>query len=235
MLFLREVLVSDLFMYRKSSVERGQVWEDIADKLNALEFPKFRVSQRYLRDKLNKLLKWFKKKDREEISASGIDPEMDEKSELLEEILEKMESTVPINLSKKKKDDEDKHTAEEVRKLAMETLGNTQKRKGENAAEKVAIKKRRSGNEAVEFLKERIQQEYELRRAEIEARKHTDEASNKHLEQQQQFQATLVQLLAQQQQDNARQQEQQQEQNMLMMQQQQQILTYLQQVSRKTE
>lgn len=72
MLFLREVLVSDLFMYRKSSVERGQVWEDIADKLNALEFPKFRVSQRYLRDKLNKLLKWFKKKDREEISASGM-------------------------------------------------------------------------------------------------------------------------------------------------------------------
>jgi hypothetical protein len=59
-------------MYRKSSVERGQVWEDIADKLNALEFPKFRVSQRYLRDKLNKLLKWFKKKDREEISASGM-------------------------------------------------------------------------------------------------------------------------------------------------------------------
>jgi hypothetical protein len=87
----------------------------------------------------------------------------------------------------------------------------------------------------VEFLKETTQQEYELRRAEIEARKHTDEASNKHLEQQQQFQATLVQLLAQQQQDNARQQEQQQDQNMLMMQQQQQILTYLQQVSRKTE
>ena len=206
---------------------------DIADKLNALEFPKFCVSQRYLRDKLNKLFKWFKKKDRKEISASGIDPELDEKSELLEEILEKMESIVPINLSKKKKDDDDKHTAEEVRKLAMETLGNTQKRKGENAADKVAIKKRISRNEAVEFLKERTQQEYELRRAEIEARKHTDEASNKHLEQQQQFQATLVQLLVQQQQDNARQQEQQQK--MLMMQQQQQILTYLQQVSRKTQ
>lgn len=102
MLFLREVLVSDLFLYRKSSVERGQVWDDIADKLNALEFPKFQVSQRYLRDKLNKLLKWFKKKNQDELNASGIDPELDEKSELLEEILEKMESTVPINLSKKK-------------------------------------------------------------------------------------------------------------------------------------
>ena len=103
MLFLREVLVSDLFNYRKGSVERGQVWDNIADRLNALEFPKFQVNQCYLRDKLNKLLKWFKKKDQEELSLSGIDPELDEKSELLEEIVEKMESTVPINLSKKGK------------------------------------------------------------------------------------------------------------------------------------
>ena len=102
MLFLREILLSDLFHYRKGSDERGQVWDNIANRLNALEVPKFHVNQRYLRDKLNKLLKWFKKKDREELSSSGIDPELDEKSELLEEIVEKMESTVPINLSKKK-------------------------------------------------------------------------------------------------------------------------------------
>ena len=224
MLFLREVLVSDLFNYRKGSVERGQVWDNIADRLNALEFPKFQVNQRYLRDKLNKLLKWFQKKDQEELSSSGIDPELDEKSE----------STVPINLSKKRKDDQDKHAAKEVRNLAMETLGNTQKRKIENTGEKVA-KKKRSGNEAVEFLKERTQQEYELRKAEMEAKKHAEEASNRHVEQQQQFQATLVQLLMQQQQDHARQQEQQQQQNMLLVQQQQQILTCLQQISRKTQ
>ena len=235
MLFLREVLVSDLFNYRKGSVERGQVWDNIADRLNALESPKFHVNQRYLRDKLNKLLKWFKKKDREELSSSGIDPELDEKTELLEEIVEKMESTVPINISKKRKDDQDKHAGKEVRNLAMETLGNTQKRKSEKTGEKVAKKKRRSGNEAVEFLKERTQQEYELRKAEIEAKKHAEEASNRHVEQQQQFQATLVQLLMQQQQDHARQQEQQQQQNMLLVQQQQQILTCLQQISRKTQ
>ena len=187
------------------------------------------------RDKLNKLLKWFKKKNQEELNASGIDPELDEKSELLEEILEKMESTVPINQSQKKKADEDKHTAEEVRNLAMETLGDTQKRKNENVAEKVASKKRRSGNEAVEFLKERTKQEYELRKAELEAKKLRDKATNKQIEQQHQFQATLVQLFAQQQQYSARQQEQQQQQMMLMMQQQQQVLTYLQQMQRKTQ
>ena len=66
----------------------------------------------------------------------------------------------------------------------METLGNTQTRKSENSGEKVAIKKRKSGNKAVEFLKERTQQEYELRKAEIEAKKHAEEASNRHVEQQ---------------------------------------------------
>ena len=234
MLFLREVLVTDLFNYRKGSVERGQVWDNIANRLNALEFPKFQVNQHFLRDKLNKLLKWFQKKGREELSTSGIDPELNEKAELLEEIVEKMESTVPINLSKKGKDDQDKHAAKEVRNLAMETLGYTQKRKSENTGEKVA-KKKRSGNEAVEFLKERTQQEYELKKAEMEAKKHAEEASNRHVEQQQQFQATLMQLLMQQQQDHARQQEQQQQLSMLLVQQQQQILTCLQQISRKTQ
>ena len=54
-LFLREVLVSDLFLYRKCNIERGKVWDEIADELNALDYPKFQVNQRYIRDKLNKL------------------------------------------------------------------------------------------------------------------------------------------------------------------------------------
>ena len=142
MLFLREVLVSDLFNYRNGSVERGQVWDNIADRLNALEFPKFQVNQRYLRDKLNKLLKWLQKKDREELSSSGIDPELNKKSELLEEIVEKMESTVPIN---QRKDDQDRHAATEVRNLAMEfeTLGNTQKRKSKNTGVSSKEKKKK--------------------------------------------------------------------------------------------
>ena len=61
-LFLREVLVSDLFLYRKSSIERGKAWDDIADKLNVVDHPKFQVNQRYIRDKLNKLIKWYQKK-----------------------------------------------------------------------------------------------------------------------------------------------------------------------------
>ena len=60
-LFLRKVLVSDLFLCRKSSIERGKVWDEIADKLNVFDYPKFQVNQRYIRDKLNKLVKWYQK------------------------------------------------------------------------------------------------------------------------------------------------------------------------------
>lgn len=226
-LFLREVLVSDLFLYRKSSIERGKVWDEIADKLNALDYPKFQVNQRYIRDKLNKLVKWYKKKNRDELNESGIDPDLDERSNLLEEIVEKMESTVPINASKTKKLEEDRQTAAGIRQMAMETLGETKKKKSESKEEKPA-KKRRSGNEAIEFLKERTKLDYDLRKAELEAKKRNEEAVNNRMEQQEQFQVSLLQLLSQQQKDNARQQEQQQQQNLMMMQQQQSILAYLQ-------
>ena len=48
-LFLRDVLVSGLFLCRKSSIERGKVRDEIADKLNALDYPKFQVNQRYIK------------------------------------------------------------------------------------------------------------------------------------------------------------------------------------------
>ena len=220
-------MVSDLFIYKKGSIERGKVWDDIADKLNALDHPKFDVSQRYLRDKLNKLIKWFEKRNREEMNQSGIDPDIDERLDLLEEIIEKMESTVPINTSKIKKLEEDRQTAAGIRQVAMETLGETKSRKNEGKEGKPA-KKRRTGNEAIEFLRERTKLDYDLRKAEFEAKKRAEEAQNNRMEQQQQFQASLLELLSQQQKDNARQQEQQQQQNLMMMQQQQSILSYLQ-------
>ena len=83
-MFLRKALVSDLFLYRKSSIEQGKVWDNIADKLNALGYPKFQVTKRYIRDKLNKLIQWYKKRNCDELNESGIDPDLDERADLLE-------------------------------------------------------------------------------------------------------------------------------------------------------
>ena len=96
--------------------------------LIALDYPKFQQNKLYSRDKLNKLVKWYQKKNCDELNESGIDPGVDETSDLLEEIVEKMESTIHINPSKTKKLEEDWHTASGIRQMA--TLGETKKKDG---------------------------------------------------------------------------------------------------------
>ena len=51
----REVLVSEPFNFKPKSLERGKVWEAIAQRLNAIDQQKFRVSARAVRDR-NSLL-----------------------------------------------------------------------------------------------------------------------------------------------------------------------------------
>ena len=88
-LFCREILVSKLFNTKKSLPERGQVWNDIADKLCQQQQPTFRVNQKSVRDHYNKLVMGYKRKMRDELNASGISPEEREIDKLLEEIVEK--------------------------------------------------------------------------------------------------------------------------------------------------
>ena len=80
-LFCREILVSNLFNTRKSSIERGQVWESIAQRLCDMREPAFRVDQRSVRDRYKKLIQRYKRKIREELNASGISQEQSELEE----------------------------------------------------------------------------------------------------------------------------------------------------------
>ena len=45
----REVLVSEPFNFKRRSPERGKVWDAIAQRLNAIDQPTFRVSARAVR------------------------------------------------------------------------------------------------------------------------------------------------------------------------------------------
>ena len=58
-----------------------------------MEYPKFKVEQRSVRDRLKKLIKQFRKKEKEEMQASGISPELTEFDTLPEEISEKEEAS----------------------------------------------------------------------------------------------------------------------------------------------
>ena len=44
-LMMREMLASDLFSFRKGSPGRGIVWEAIAEKLNKINSPEFRIKE----------------------------------------------------------------------------------------------------------------------------------------------------------------------------------------------
>lgn len=113
-LFLRDVRASDLWATQKGSPERGKVWYKIAESHNGLSLPKFYVSKRSLRDRLNLLMSKFKAKNREEEKSSGISPEVQEIDTLLEELCEKEEAKNQPFVGEKKQKQE-KAKAEEMR------------------------------------------------------------------------------------------------------------------------
>ena len=50
--FCKEVVSSKLVETKKRSAERARVWEAIAKNLEKMEFPKLKVEQRPVRDRL---------------------------------------------------------------------------------------------------------------------------------------------------------------------------------------
>ena len=102
-LMLRELMLVQPWQHRKGSVERGEDWENLAKSLNNIKEPKFRVSQRSVRDHYILLEKRFRRKNREEERASGISPEESELDELLQEIVEMFDESDKVVDEKKKK------------------------------------------------------------------------------------------------------------------------------------
>ena len=45
-LMLREMIVSDMFSFKKGSVSCGNAWDLIAEKLNQIDSPQFRIKDK---------------------------------------------------------------------------------------------------------------------------------------------------------------------------------------------
>ena len=226
-LFAREVLVSSLYETRNGSPERGKVWDERAENLNKLENPVFSISKRSLRDRLSLLIKRYKAKVIEEDQASGISPDEEEIDSLLEEICDKESEWIlnPPSESKTKEAQQDKATAEEIRNEAMETLGETKRRKENNGTEGSAKKMRRSTGEAIQFLKEKAKADSLLKERELQLRE-KEKSNSALLERQSQMQKDMLMFIQQQQQDQQNMQQTEQQQHVQTMQamfQQQQI------------
>lgn len=172
-LLCREIIVSEPFKFKKGSLEKGKVWTDVAESLNSCRDLQFKVNQRSVRDRFALLQSKFKSKNSADERSSGTSVTPTELDELVYEVMEK-ENAAAENLesegTSKSKMEADRSKAEEARKRAMERVGQTKRRQGEDG-ECQPKRKRRSGNETLEYLRERAHAERALREKELEVKK----------------------------------------------------------------
>lgn len=176
---LREIRVSELFSHKKGTVGRGDVWDKIVEQLNTIDCPKFHIKdKRSVRDRWKLLQKKFSQRMRQEEAASGIQvDELSEKDILIEELIEMESSSTTTSKSIKEKD---KETAENMRKMAMERMGETKRRSSKESdnsdgksptAPAKAPKKRRAQTQLIDFLEGKAQADRVDREAELELKK----------------------------------------------------------------
>lgn len=207
----REILLFELWKFRAGSRERGQCLDRIADSLNELQDPCFNVTQKSIRDRLKILERDFTKKNRSEINASGISPEKSEIDGIMEDFMERKEEQEKEFEKVSEKAEKDKQSAEDARNKAMERLSETKRRAGDDPPKK----KRKSGSDAVQYLQEKAEKDYEIRKQELELKKNHDEMKM-------QQQRDMMRQFQQQQENQQKQSEQMMQMQMMIMQQQQQ-------------
>ena len=155
---------------KKGSVERGEVWGNIACHLGRSSDPVFRVTQRSVRDSYLLLDRRFKKKVSEDEKASGASPELSEEELMMEEIISIFDEADRLNDCKKNKIEEEASQAEEMRNKSLETFKQSQER-SQDGQGKPKKKKGASGADTMTFLKDRVEIESQQRLEELELRK----------------------------------------------------------------
>ena len=182
-LMCREILAVDPFTgTKKGTIQRGAKWKEVADNLMEIDSPKFKVHVKAVRDRYNLISRKLREKLKAEKKASGIETDMTETEQALEEITEREDEAENeesnVNEAKAKEKQADKAKAEDIRKIAMERLGETKKRKAdeENTGKK---KKRSNGNDTIVYLREKNEMLQQLKKEELEMKKKEVELEGK--------------------------------------------------------
>ena len=139
---LREVLLLEPYQFKAGSKDRGAVWNTIAENLNKLDM---KVTQRSVRERFEKLLKEFKKKEAVEARASGIEVDFTERDMVMTDILERISAAEDEMVNKKEKEKKEMAVAEDMRMKATERMAETRKRKSnesEGSSEVVTTEKK---------------------------------------------------------------------------------------------
>ena len=222
--FIREVLLLEPFSHKPGSKERGQAWTQVADNLNMTANPKFKVTQRSVREKFEKMLTNFKKNEAYERRASGIEGEAyDEINHGLMDITERIDENERLWAGQKeevdKKTELEAKQAQEVRRKATERLGKTMERVGQNEP-----RKRRASteafaiiNESLKAKKQQVDRDLEIKSREVEIRAQELEEARNQAAEARNFQQMQIQWMQQLQQQQQQLMQNQQQQNMHMM------------------
>ena len=179
-LMLREMIVSDVFSFKKGSVSRGDAWDSVDEKLNQIDSPQFRIKdKRGVRDRWVLLRRKFRSQIREEQAASGVVVEdLTEKEVLIEVLIEELIDTIKPD-DNRLSDQQDKDKAEEIRKKAMESMGETKKRKLSRGMtdedQPTTSGRKRCAQPLVDFLRENVNAERELRQQELDIKRKEQE------------------------------------------------------------
>ena len=88
----REVLLLELYRHKARTVERGKVWQKIADNLNSHALLRFLVTKKSVGEHLKLLLDTYHARVQKERGDSRVEVEETELDQALEEINEKWEA-----------------------------------------------------------------------------------------------------------------------------------------------
>ena len=190
---IRELLLVEPYQHKPQSRERGQAWKDIVDNLNKLEKPKFKVAVRAVRDRFVKLTDKYKQNEREETKASGIEGiEPDEIYKGLMDIDQRMEEAKSrwAEITVKEKE---KAIAQDMRKKATESLGETRKRKEAEGEIEVTPKRKRKTSEALTIVHQSMKIRQEQAERELKQKDEELKERQSARENQQQFMVNMQQ------------------------------------------
>ena len=160
LLLTREMAARGIFQNKAGSRERGNIWQEIATNLNNYE--EFVVTLRGVRDRFSVIMKSYKAKTRKEVQGTGLaGEELTEYEMILEDLIERFEesdrNTEEESDKKRAKGKDDKEKAQDIRNKAMETFGDTRKRKElmEGGNEPKDKKCKRSSSDRYDIIYER--------------------------------------------------------------------------------
>ena len=204
-LLVREMFLYEPHQFKPRSRERGAAWRSIAESLCTCQAKYFKVDARAVRERVGVIIAKHHQKMVDEEAASGISPEHTELDDAIEELSKKIEEYESKHLKNvqenKSEEDTNKLKATEMRTRAVESLGETMKRKAsENTPTKK--KKRSSGSDTICYLREKSEKEQELKALELKIRREELDLRKREFEALQQQNNNLLLLLLQNQNTN---------------------------------